>query len=365
MKKLILALTIIVVLAGFYGCQSPEMTSAKVYLQQKDFPAALQQLKLEIKKNPTNAEAYFLAGQIYGDMDSLEQMIAMFKKAEELDTSYKEEIRKWRMGKSAESLKKGIKAYKKKDLDNAINWTILAIKVDDKNIDAWKNLGFLYQEKMVVLSDKGLEDSVKYYSEKRLEAYKHAYELNPKDEENARIYGGFLLEKGLADSALKVIKPFLTESKSAELNLLAADIYRHKNDTSKSLEHLKRATQLQPDNPKILFDIGVIYYNLENFDEAMKYFKKVLELQPDNLDAKMNYILCLFYAKKYQDAERELINLLEKQRDNKDAWEILSITWGAQKKTKKAKIADQIFKALSAGEKEKADELIKKLKLWK
>ncbi|MCD6532312.1 hypothetical protein J7K99_07705, partial [bacterium] len=61
-KSIIAVLGVAFVLAAFWGCQSPEMTSAKVYIQQKEYDQALIQLKKEIEKNPTNAEAYFLAG---------------------------------------------------------------------------------------------------------------------------------------------------------------------------------------------------------------------------------------------------------------------------------------------------------------
>ncbi|RKZ34100.1 hypothetical protein DRQ33_02905, partial [bacterium] len=84
---LTVGLAIISLCVIFIGCQSPEMTSAKVYIQQKDYSSALVQLKKEMANNPTNAEAYFYAGQIYGELDSLDQMVKMFDKAEQLDST--------------------------------------------------------------------------------------------------------------------------------------------------------------------------------------------------------------------------------------------------------------------------------------
>ena len=65
--KLLLQLGIVaVVLAAIvttgFECASSEMTSAKLYIQRKEYDNAKTQLLKEVAKNPNNEEAYFLLG---------------------------------------------------------------------------------------------------------------------------------------------------------------------------------------------------------------------------------------------------------------------------------------------------------------
>jgi Flp pilus assembly protein TadD len=46
------------------ACDPPEITSAKVYLQQNNSQAAEEQLKLAIEKYPDNSQAYMLLGTL-------------------------------------------------------------------------------------------------------------------------------------------------------------------------------------------------------------------------------------------------------------------------------------------------------------
>lgn len=48
---------------GFH-CASPEFTTAKIALGQRDYPKALRNLELETQKNPSNVEAWILLAQL-------------------------------------------------------------------------------------------------------------------------------------------------------------------------------------------------------------------------------------------------------------------------------------------------------------
>ncbi len=346
----------------FFGCQSPEMTSAKVYIQQNEYTEALGQLNIEMKKNPTNAEAFFLAGQLYGEMDSLERMVSVFEQAQKLDSNYVDEIRKWRRSKSAESLNKGIKIYKrKKDVEKALEWTNLAAKIDPDNTNAWKNLAYLYQEKAVQAQDAGMADSVKYYDSMRLKTYETIASKNPDDEEVIWLLAGLYTENGDPDKALKLLKPHLENPKEPKVYFSAADAYDAKADTQNAIKMLQKAEALQSDNEGLLFDIGVRYYNIGKFDEASGYFDKVLAQNPKNIDALYNKSLALYYTGKYKDAETATIKLLKGDPKNTDYWDQLALIWAQSEQGKKASTAAKISKTLQAGDFEKAKKLAEKL----
>ncbi len=63
---------LIVLIAGLvavtsFHCASPEFTTAKIALGQRDFAKALYNLELETRKNPSNVEAWLLLAQLYRD----------------------------------------------------------------------------------------------------------------------------------------------------------------------------------------------------------------------------------------------------------------------------------------------------------
>ena len=80
--KLLLQLGIIaVVLAAIvttgFECASSEMTSAKLYIQRKEYDNAKKQLEKEVEKNPKNEEAYYLLGKevqyVQGDFRGMKE----------------------------------------------------------------------------------------------------------------------------------------------------------------------------------------------------------------------------------------------------------------------------------------------------
>ena len=365
MRREFLFIAFVFVLVLIYsGCQSPEMTSAKVYIQQKDYPAALEQLKKEMKKNPTNAEAFFMAGQLYGEMDSLEQMIEVFEQAQKLDSSYVSEISKWRRSKSAESLNKGIKLYKKKkNIEEALKWTILASEIDPKNTNALKNLAYLYQEKAIQSEDAGMSDSAKYYDELRLKTYEKIVKIDPDDEDVLWLLAGLYTENGNPDRAIKLLEPHLESAKNPKIFFAAVDAYDAKADTQKALEILQKAEALDPDNEGLLFDIGVRYYNIGRFDDAAGYFDKVLAKNPDNTDALYNKSLALYYSKKYDEAEQVTLELLKKDAKNPDVWDQIALIWAQNNKGKQASIAAKVSEALQSGKMDEAKKFVSELKI--
>ena len=363
-KSIIAVLGVAFVLAAFWGCQSPEMTSAKVYIQQKEYDQALIQLKKEIEKNPTNAEAYFLAGQLYGEMDSLDKMVEMFNKAEELDTSYRAEIIKWRRSKSAEAFNKGLKAWKrKKDLEKSLKWTYMAIKIDSTNVNAYKNLGFLYQQKQMKFEQEGNKDSAQYYIDKRIEVYRKAHFMDPDDEELAAILAALYTAENMPPSSISILELYIGKAQNPKVYSAAADAYDQLGQTEKALQMLTHMEKLDPNDAGVLFDIGVRYYNMEKYDEAAQYFDKVLKIKPDDVNALNNKGLALFNAGKLDEAEKIFVELVKKKPDVADYWSALAVTWAKMEKGKKATTAFDIQKALEAGDKDKAKKLIKKLNL--
>ena len=86
MKKYLLLLIVLfssaILLEGFQ-CASPTMSDAKSAYSKNDYDKALQFLNEELSKNPNNAEAYLLRGQIYYQRGNLTQAADDIAKAQE------------------------------------------------------------------------------------------------------------------------------------------------------------------------------------------------------------------------------------------------------------------------------------------
>ncbi|MDW8011919.1 MAG: tetratricopeptide repeat protein [Bacteroidota bacterium] len=64
-RRWAIALLLSVLAVGHFHCASPEFTTAKIALGQRDYPKALRNLEAETQKNPSNIEAWLLLAQLH------------------------------------------------------------------------------------------------------------------------------------------------------------------------------------------------------------------------------------------------------------------------------------------------------------
>ena len=65
-RGIVLTISAAVLIALAVGCAPPEVTSAKLYMNNKDYPAAREALETAITLYPDNAEAH----RIFGDLEA-------------------------------------------------------------------------------------------------------------------------------------------------------------------------------------------------------------------------------------------------------------------------------------------------------
>ncbi|NMB96948.1 MAG: tetratricopeptide repeat protein [Clostridiaceae bacterium] len=88
-------------------------------------------------------------------------------------------------------------------------------------------------------------------------------------------------------------------------------------DLERKLDQLVR----MPDDPRILNDIGVLLYQLEDWKNAEMYLQRAWELDPTNKDILYNYGLLLHLQFKLQEAVRIFEVYLELYPDDRDVVE--------------------------------------------
>jgi tetratricopeptide (TPR) repeat protein len=120
--------------------------------------------------------------------------------------------------------------------------------------------------------------------------------INPTDEiteskqvEIIKNIGYILVSQGKTEEAIIAIKE-ARKSNPKDLNLLLneADLYVKLEQMDKFGDLMEEAITLDPTNPTLFFNLGVVNQNQKKTDEALRYYKKAIELKPDYADAYMN-----------------------------------------------------------------------------
>ena len=120
--------------------------------------------------------------------------------------------------------------------------------------------------------------------------------INPTDEtseskqiEIIKNIGYILMNQGKPEEAIVAIKE-ARKSNPKDLNLLLneADLYVRLEQMDSFGDLMEEAITLDPKNPILFFNLGVVNQNQKKTDEAVKYYKKAIELKPDYSDAYMN-----------------------------------------------------------------------------
>ncbi|MDO9138620.1 MAG: tetratricopeptide repeat protein [Lutibacter sp.] len=96
-------------------------------------------------------------------------------------------------------------------------------------------------------------------------------------------------DKGNNEKAMEIIAKGRSEfPKSYSLLIDEANIYYKAGDNAKFKERLEEAIRLNPTEPTLYYNVGVMNMDQKNIDEAIKNFEKAIELKPDYADAYNN-----------------------------------------------------------------------------
>ncbi len=314
-------LLVLLLLAGLavtgFECASTEITSAKLYIQQKNYTKALESLQREVNKNPKSVDGYYLMGYVYGELGQYDSMVVAYNKDLGLSKQYEKNINDSKKYYWAHLFNQGVGNFQKgsksndKDstkmyYDKSINAFSQAVNLEPDSADTYKNLAFVYMSEQNY--DDAIEPLKKLISlQKTVDGYKYL----------GSIY---------YDKATKLMAKY-RDTKDAQDSVQAVDYY------NKTINLLEGARKDFPHNSELLLLLSNSYIGANKIKVAINAFKAGVETEPNNKYYRYNYGVLLLGAKDYKDAEEQFKKAIEIDSTYDNAIYNMAVTlvkWGAQ-----------------------------------
>jgi tetratricopeptide (TPR) repeat protein len=292
-------LTILLLVAVFFSttgfqCGSAELTSAKLYINQKQYEKAEASLVKEVQKNDKDEEAWYLLGQVRMELKKYNEMLDAYKKAAEISDAHKTEIARNRLAVWAMMYNEGVKNYNNgKDSAGAY----------DKALDQFKTAiamepdssGTYYVAAMAYYAKKDYPSSA--------QMLQTALEKKPDYADAGKFLGQvqYLMAgerlaasdtAGAQQHYLEAMKGFQVaykaEPNEADNITNLIDVYERTKNTEKALELTSSAVKKDPNNKTFRYAYGVFLLKQEKYPEAIEQFDAALKIDPTYGDARYN-----------------------------------------------------------------------------
>ncbi|KAA0258386.1 DUF3808 domain-containing protein [Deferribacter autotrophicus] len=242
---------------------------AAIYFDKKDYKKSLEYFKkvLEIKKD--DLQAYYFAGFLSEALNKDDDAIDFYKKALEIDSDYVQPKKRL-----------SVIYTKRKDYDKAQK-ILDSIKVEDRDVDYYRLKAVIYYEQgkykdAIGVLQKGL--AAGYDDEDLLFDLVINYE-KMKDYKNAEKYLRKILE--------------YNPKNATALNFLGYMFAEHGINLDEAYDLIKKALEIEPDNPAYIDSMGWVLYQMKRYEEAYKYLKRAFLLAPDEQEIKEHFIKVL------------------------------------------------------------------------
>ncbi len=282
MKKYALLSIILVVLASLtftgFQCGSAESTSAKLYMQRREFDKAEAALVKDLEKNSNSAESWYFLGSVRREMANFEGMMGAFNSSLKISNEFESKINEEKKFVWGNSLNAGVSRYN--------------------------------------LSTKASPDSSKIYLEQSIRAYKTAILVNPDSAVNYQNIAIAYHAVGNIDEEIVALKQSLERKKDAQYTAYLISAYVTKavdakkaNDKAetdanfnKAISTLSDARSADPENQELLSRLIDVYIEAGRASEATPFIKEAVTKNPINKVYQNNLGLLLMQSNDFAGA---------------------------------------------------------------
>lgn len=309
-----------------YQCSSTEITSAKLYIQQKNYDKALEVLQKEIQKNPNSDQGYYLMGVVYSEKGNFPKMVESFNQSLAISKTYEREIKDFKKSTWVSVFNRGVAFFHR------------ATKVQD-------------------------EDSMMVYFDKAVADFKAAAEIEPDSADSYKNLAFAYMSKGDNEAAIAPLEKIIALEKDKDGYKYLGEIYyvmgnnlknqgkdaEAKEYFNKAIDVLSEGRKLYPDDTDMLLFLSNAYIGADRISEATSQFEAGVKAEPNNKYYRYNYGVLLLGAEKYAEAEEQFKKALEIDPNYNNAIYNLGVTylkWGLaiQKKAEAENKIDESYK---------------------
>jgi tetratricopeptide (TPR) repeat protein len=313
MKKRIFLTSLFMIGLGILfmtGCQTKEVTSAKVYIQQDNWDKAIEQLELAVAQYPTDAEAWYLLGEGYATRGEWQQMNNAFNKSLKIIPTWEPQIKSTRDKYWVTNLNSGVNRINSGDTPGAIRQFKTCTQIEPGRVEAYRNLAVsylkadslelaadTYLEVVIYLARASKNTSLEKVSLLALGDKQSklvdisAYKLVPDKQKTIDL----IHEAARALSQIKDYSNVIAlENEALQMDPTQTDAiinmamaYDLMGDQQKAMDEYQKALDKTPNDKDLIFNLGRLYYQNENYDQAIELFKKTIAMNPEDYDANL------------------------------------------------------------------------------
>jgi tetratricopeptide (TPR) repeat protein len=359
-KLLVLGMLLTGIMFLGFQCASTELTSAKLYIQQKNWDKAIETLNTEVNKNPQSDEGYFLLGTVYSELEDVDKMVESFDKSLAISNKFQKNIEEYKAFQWANNFNRGVSLFqrgnKSTDKDSSKMFYDIAIDAYNKAIvlepdsgETYRNLAFVY------LTTGKTEESIEPL--KKLVELEHAEEGYQYLGEvyytlGANMMNNYKFEKNVQDSvkameyfnqSILVLEEGISKyPENSEMEVTRTSSYIGAGRIEEAIISSKALVQAEPGNKIYRYNYGVLLLNSGKFAEAETQLKEALKIDAEyenaiynlgvtyvkwgtamNKEAEQQGLISEDYKKKYEAALPYLEKVVEKDPTNVAIWELL------------------------------------------
>ncbi|HMK38090.1 MAG TPA: tetratricopeptide repeat protein, partial [Bacteroidota bacterium] len=277
-----------------FQCGSAETTSAKLYMQQKQYQKAEGSLLKEVAKNPKDEEAWYLLGAVRLELKNYAGMNEAYKSSLALSDAHKGEITRNRLSLWGSLYNEGV-AYYNRGRDTAYFYDSALVRFNTAIMLEPDSAGTYYVTALANYAKVDYEGS-----RRNLEA---AIQRSPAFFDAIRFLGQLqyaIAQKKLdakdtaaataeyAKAADAFKKAFEIQPDNADNIAGLIDAYERSHQSDKAEAITRDAVQRDPNNKMFRYAFGVFLLKKEDYPGAVEQFTKALEIDPGYSDASYN-----------------------------------------------------------------------------
>jgi len=311
MKLIKISLFLITLSVISAGCISPELRTARIAVNERDWDRALAAINGELTRMGPSAEPYFLKGMIYeqkaqiAEKDTTQSLLEIYTQMSSLyDSSLAfSDMFASKISDSRETLFRKFLKRSAEAADTA-NWN-QALKNVDIAIAIAPNKRVLYQHAAVTAYNaERYQVAIGYALQETLKEHPDTVDLttrevlvasysNIDDKANVLKWGQNLLShcNPVADSAVYL---------RTHDQMLA--VYESANRYDDAVALIDQAIRHFPNHSVMLMNKALFLIKKEDFQGAAKIYREALKLDPENFDANLNLGTILVTDKKWIEA---------------------------------------------------------------